>query len=133
VRIPAWKLGGLTLAFALTLMIVSSARSAQSDDQTVYVTKTGKKYHSSGCEYLRKSKISTPLEDALASGLTACSRCGGRSAAKGKIEKTAKSTVSRPSSRSSRSTSSRCAASTKKGSRCKRNAGSGSRFCWQHK
>jgi hypothetical protein len=41
---------------------------------TVYITKTGEKYHSNGCQYLRQSKISISLEDAKQS-YGPCSRC----------------------------------------------------------
>ena len=43
---------------------------------TVYVTRTGKKYHKASCSYLRKSKIPISLQDAKSNGYTACSRCG---------------------------------------------------------
>ena len=43
--------------------------------QTVYVTRTGKKYHAAGCPYLRSSGRPMDLKEALASGYTACSRC----------------------------------------------------------
>lgn len=54
-----------------------SSSSASSDTQsvTVYITRTGEKYHRSGCQYLRQSKISISLSDARARGYTACSRC----------------------------------------------------------
>ena len=42
---------------------------------TVYTTRTGSKYHTSGCSYLRQSKIAISLSDAKAEGLTPCSRC----------------------------------------------------------
>ena len=42
---------------------------------TVYKTNTGSKYHTSGCSYLRKSKIAISLSAAKAEGLTPCSRC----------------------------------------------------------
>jgi hypothetical protein len=42
---------------------------------TVYVTKTGKKYHRGSCSYLRQSKIPTSLDDATKNGYTPCSRC----------------------------------------------------------
>ncbi len=42
---------------------------------TVYITKTGKKYHRSSCNYLRSSKIPISLKDACARGYTSCSRC----------------------------------------------------------
>lgn len=41
----------------------------------VYVTKTGKKYHSAGCSYLKNGKIEMTLTDAKAQGYTPCSRC----------------------------------------------------------
>ena len=42
---------------------------------TVYITKTGGKYHRSSCSYLRRSKIPISLKDACGSGYTPCSRC----------------------------------------------------------
>jgi competence protein ComEC len=47
----------------------------QTKEQTVYITKTGKKYHRVGCRYLSKSRIATSLKDAKANGYTACSVC----------------------------------------------------------
>jgi len=41
----------------------------------VYVTKTGEKYHNSGCRYLAKSKASINLSEAKAKGYTSCSVC----------------------------------------------------------
>lgn len=42
---------------------------------TVYITKTGSKYHRGSCSYLRRSKIPISLKDACARGYTPCSRC----------------------------------------------------------
>ena len=42
---------------------------------TVYITKTGKKYHKSNCTYLRKSKIKISLKEAKSKGYTACKIC----------------------------------------------------------
>ena len=42
---------------------------------TVYITKTGTKYHTSTCSYLKNSKISISKDSAIAQGYTACSRC----------------------------------------------------------
>lgn len=53
----------------------SAASTPQS--RTVYITNTGSKYHKSGCQYLRKSKISISLSEAKSRGYTACSVCGG--------------------------------------------------------
>jgi cell division septation protein DedD len=49
--------------------------TAKPVEVTVYVTKTGEKYHISSCSYLAKSKISISLSAAKKQGYTACSRC----------------------------------------------------------
>ncbi len=59
---------GMVFSFPLTTL-------AASGNTTVYVTKTGGKYHSNGCQYLRKSQIAVSLQDAVNSGYDACSRC----------------------------------------------------------
>lgn len=51
------------------------ATSNPDTSDTVYVTKTGDKYHRSSCSYLRNSKISINKNDAISQGYTACSRC----------------------------------------------------------
>ena len=53
----------------------ASAGSSTSNSQTVYITKTGSKYHNAGCQYLRQSKIAISLDDAKAQGYSACSKC----------------------------------------------------------
>jgi hypothetical protein len=50
-------------------------QQSQTKEQTVYITKTGKKYHTATCRYLSKSKIPISLKDAKANGYTACSIC----------------------------------------------------------
>ena len=50
-------------------------QQAQTKEQIVYATKTGKKYHRETCRYLAQSKIPMSLKDAKARGLTACSVC----------------------------------------------------------
>lgn len=42
---------------------------------TVYITRTGHKYHSYGCQYVRKSRIAIDKAAAIAAGYTSCSRC----------------------------------------------------------
>ncbi|HDK7159182.1 transpeptidase-transglycosylase [Clostridium botulinum] len=42
---------------------------------TVYKTRTGSKYHSSGCRYLRKSCYETTVSQARNEGLSPCSVC----------------------------------------------------------
>ncbi len=43
---------------------------------TVYITKTGAKYHNAGCRYLSKSMIPISLKNAKSRGYTPCSVCG---------------------------------------------------------
>jgi micrococcal nuclease len=56
------------------LPIVSPSASA-GEDIIVYVTRTGKKYHSKNCSSLSKSSIPMKLSEAKARGYTPCSRC----------------------------------------------------------
>ena len=42
----------------------SSSQTDDTDEITVYVTRTGTKYHRAGCRYLSKSKIPMPLSRA---------------------------------------------------------------------
>lgn len=51
-----------------------SASVGEKKEVTVYITETGKKYHTGGCRYLSKSKIAISLEDAK-KNYTPCSVC----------------------------------------------------------
>jgi len=75
-------LAALTLCLALLWPVVlpvagQQGTAAQQDEQTqtVYVTRTGKRYHRDGCRYLASSKIPINLKDAKAKGYTACKVC----------------------------------------------------------
>lgn len=47
----------------------------QPQSVTVHITRTGKKYHSAGCSYLRYSDIEISLDEAKSRGLSPCSKC----------------------------------------------------------
>ena len=49
--------------------------ASQEHEETVYITRTGKKYHREYCSYLRRSKIPISKKDAINRGYTPCSRC----------------------------------------------------------
>lgn len=101
--------------------------------QTVYITKTGKKYHSSECSSLSRSKIEIPLSEAVDRGYTPCSRCSPPSKTSNSNVNTSNSTVRNSNSQNVQNNSSgRCQATTKKGTQCKRKAQPGSDYCWQH-
>jgi hypothetical protein len=68
----------LTLLCPFALPVGSQpATQAQQDPKalTVYVTRTGKKYHRDGCRYVAASKSAISLKDAKAKGYTACKVC----------------------------------------------------------
>ena len=121
----------LIYLLALILLFIAFASA-----QTVYITKTGAKYHSAGCSYLKKSSTPIELKDAIDRGYTACSRCnpGGSETIQSKTEvksdNTEKVTTEK---KKTETTKTRCIAITKKGTQCKRWAEVGSNYCWQHK
>ena len=53
----------------------SSTVQGQNNEYTVYITKTGNKYHRAGCRYLSRSQIAISKSDAIGSGFTPCSVC----------------------------------------------------------
>ncbi len=54
---------------------VKPEKEQASYDPIVYITKTGRKYHSAGCRYLKSSSIPIKLSEAKAEGYTPCSVC----------------------------------------------------------
>ena len=75
----------LTLIFAVFMLVSvvaiapagspSPQQQPQTKEQTVYITKTGKKYHTATCRYLAKSRIPMSLKEAKLRGFTPCSVC----------------------------------------------------------
>ena len=119
----------LTLFFAL----------AQTYGQTVYVTKTGTKYHKASCKYLKYSSISLQLSEAKKKDYTACSVCKPSSVVTSNktgipakaANETNKATPTKANTQP-RATSVRCSGTTKAGSRCKRMTKSANGKCFQH-
>ncbi|MBE7558797.1 hypothetical protein HS125_07560 [bacterium] len=74
---------GIALAIVVVLGLASTAAcGAESPapreapkSSTVYITKSGKKYHRDGCRSLAKSKIAISREEAKKQGYTPCSVC----------------------------------------------------------
>jgi hypothetical protein len=92
-------------------------------DDTVYVTKYGKKYHRVHCRLLSQNKTALPLSQARAD-YSPCRLC---------IVST--SSAKRPLSlhENDKTVAAQCLATTKNGDRCKREAEAGSKYCWQHR
>lgn len=49
--------------------------TSQDQDDIVYITKSGSKYHTEDCIYLKKSKIPILREQAIREGKQPCSKC----------------------------------------------------------
>lgn len=66
----------ITSLALLVILVLTPIRSLAADGSTtVYTTKTGSKYHSSGCRHLSRSRYSTTLQNAVSSGLGPCGTC----------------------------------------------------------
>lgn len=106
-------------------------------DQTVYITRTGNKYHTSTCQYLKYSRIGVLLSVAKAQGYTACSACHSAGvknpvAPKQKQQQQSIQQVVRSTAEKTVTVSHQCIAKTKSGNRCKRTTQSANGKCWQH-
>ncbi len=53
----------------------AEAQAEDTNGHAVYITETGKKYHSGGCRHVKKSKIAIDINDARAQGYEPCSVC----------------------------------------------------------
>ena len=66
---------GFLSPISLATPQASPQRAEEPKAETVYVTRTGKRYHREGCRYLVSSKIPMTLKDAKAHGYTPCKVC----------------------------------------------------------
>lgn len=68
----------------LCISMITPVTVMAAENDVVYITNTGKKYHAANCSSLRKSKHAITLSNAKASGYTPCSKClGGTSVSAG--------------------------------------------------
>ncbi|UOB19349.1 hypothetical protein [Abyssalbus ytuae] len=101
--------------------------------QTVYITKTGEKYHTATCRYLKYSKIEIELEKALELGYEPCLVCKPAQNTKDDTSSNITSSSRKtPSAGSKRSTAVQCTGKTKSGVRCKRKTTNSNGRCYQH-
>jgi len=69
------QVGRVNVAYQMIEGKVPIADSSSDSEVTVYITKTGAKYHLYGCKYLKKSCIPVTLSQAKAWGYTPCKVC----------------------------------------------------------
>jgi micrococcal nuclease len=103
--------------------------AASDTNTTVYVTRTGEKYHRAGCRSLARSQIPMQLSEAAAR-YGACGICKPPTLAD--TPSTTPAAVATPTRSSPAVNSGRCQAITKRGTQCSRNAQPGRSYCWQH-
>ena len=118
--------------FFLFLFLVGGTSNVTA--QSVYITKTGEKYHTESCRYLKYSKKEVTLEDAMSFSYEACLVCKPsaklNSKEKSPLIETKKASQAKPPQR--KATASQCTGTTKSGSRCKRRTKNTSGRCYQH-
>ena len=75
-RVVSWIISAaLLLAFAAAAQQPQQMPQPKPQEVTVYITRTGAKYHTASCRYLSRSKIPIPLKDAKQRGYAACKVC----------------------------------------------------------
>jgi len=104
------------------------------DAQTVYTTKTGKKYHTENCRYLKYSKREISLEQAKELGYNPCSVCKPitKTSAKKKANTNSNTKSLTINKRTQKSVATQCTGKTKSGARCKRMTKNANGRCYQH-
>lgn len=94
----------IVMAVVMGILFPAPIVNAASGDTTVYITKSGEKYHSDGCSSLKKSKISIALKDAVAKGYSPCSKCNPASLDSTSGSESTKAATSKTSTTSSSNT-----------------------------
>lgn len=127
----------ITVLFLLLVFLQGCAFS-QADDQTVYITRTGNKYHKSTCQYLKHSRIGIRLSVAKDQGYTPCSACHAGNTKNPAAPVTPKQQHHqqikqvKSSTEKAATVSRQCIAKTRSGNRCKRTTQNANGKCWQH-
>ncbi|WP_188466176.1 hypothetical protein [Marivirga lumbricoides] len=121
--------------FIFLCLFIWSCSLSTSEAQTVYITKTGAKYHTETCRYLSNSKIPIALSKAKEGNYEACKVCKPSTKVTNglqykAIDSTKIITTPRPVQNA---TTRQCSATAKStGNRCKRTTKNASGKCWQH-
>lgn len=116
------------------LIIILSLCACVSIANAQYVaSKKSNKYHEPNCRWAMRISENNLItfvtaEEATNSGYVPCKTCRPGGSTNNDLPAAKSSSVVQPSSYSS----GRCAATTKKGTQCKRKAQAGSMYCWQH-
>ncbi|MDY0780970.1 hypothetical protein [Tenacibaculum sp. IB213877] len=116
------------------LIIILIVYSSNTIAQTVFITKTGKKYHQENCRFLKYSKKEIDLEKVLALGYSACKICKPYNVG----SKNSNTFTNNINSNHQKQTSAKrgsavqCSGKTTSGRRCKRRTKNANGRCYQH-
>jgi len=108
----------LWIGFFLSLLITHL------NAQTVFITKTGEKYHTNDCRHLSNSRSSIELNEALNKGYEACKVCRPT-----QTPANSKQKINKENALQQNTASHQCSAPTSKGARCKHKTNSANGFC----
>ncbi len=121
----------ITLVLIFVLVSIGWANT-----QTVYKTRTGKKYHIEKCQYVRNGADAITLEKARNVGLTACKVCKpGMGSARTQLispPPPTKASANTSSTATLHQIAVQCKGKTQKGLRCKRKTRHTNAYCYQH-
>lgn len=120
--------------FQLLLFLIFLGCTSNSPAQNVYTTKTGEKYHTATCRYLKYSKKEITLEQAINLGYQACSVCKPNSSPEQiqSLVSTSNQINAPQETAAQKTTATQCTGKTKAGSRCKRMTKNTNGRCYQH-
>lgn len=115
------------------IVILAFVCASPSIAQTVFITKTGEKYHKKTCRFLKYSKKAIDIERALHLGYVPCKGCKPiikqeKSKSSNNSGVTSYDAEKVPPSREA----TQCTGKTKSGKRCKRRTKNANGRCYQH-
>jgi hypothetical protein len=119
----------------LLLFIVIATITSNVASQSVYTTKTGKKYHKESCHYLKSSKRELTLARAVELGYDACSICKPNTSNTNNSSSTNSNSFTKDNqskTSTTKSTTTQCTGKTKAGNRCKHMTTNSNGRCYQH-
>ncbi len=116
----------------VVFFLLATLAITEVSSQTVYTTKTGEKYHTKTCRYLKYSRVEIDIKKAQEFGYDACSVCKPNIlTSKESLNLKPKNTKTTPA-RPKTTTAVQCSGKTKAGNRCKRKTKSTNGRCYQH-
>ena len=68
-------LGSFGSALTVPSPVFAKAKYSDQTEHSVYITKTGKKYHRAGCRYLKWSRVEVSRSKAIELGKEPCKIC----------------------------------------------------------